>query len=148
MDGSASLLGALVVGVLTGLAPVAAAEVTALAMGALSVPTMVMMLAVFTLGHVGGKMLWFWVGTCESRISHPWLRRWLDRARTVAAAHPRVGVGVAMTSAVASVPPFQLMAIAAGMVGTRGPVFFTIAYAGRFIRFALIAGVPTLFGVP
>lgn len=148
MDGSASLLGALVVGVLTGLAPVAAAEVTALAMGALSVPTMIPMLAVFTLGHVSGKMLWFWVGTCEARITRPWLRRWLDRARAVAAAHPRVGVGVALTSAVASVPPFQLMAIAGGMVGARWPVFYAIAYVGRFVRFALIAGVPTLFGMP
>lgn len=144
-----ALWGALAVGLLTGLAPVAAAEATALAAGALpSWPFRITTLIVFTLGHVVGKMVWFWVGTCESRVTWPWLRRWLDRARGQASAHPTVGSTVMLTSAVASLPPFQLMAIAAGMVGARWPAFFLIAYVGRLIRFLAIASVPALFGLP
>jgi len=149
VDLTTALWGALVVGLLTGLAPVAAAEATALAVGALpSWPLRLVTLGVFTLGHVGGKMLWFWVGTCESRVTWPWLRRWLDRARTVASAYPTVGTSVMFTSAVASLPPFQLMATAAGMVRTAWPLFFAIAYVGRLIRFTAIASVPSLFGLP
>ena len=149
MESTTALWGALVVGLLTGLAPVAAAEATALAFGALpSWSLRLTALGIFTLGHVGGKMLWFWVGTCESRITWPWLRRWLDRARTVASAYPTVGTSVMFTSAIASLPPFQLMATAAGMVGISWPTFFVIAYLGRLIRFLAIASVPSLFGLP
>jgi membrane protein YqaA with SNARE-associated domain len=148
VDSTTALWGALVVGVLTGLAPVGTAEATALAAGALPSWSMrATTLAVFTLGHVGGKMLWFWLGTCESRITWPRLRRGLDRARTVASAHPTVGTGVMFTSAVASLPPFQLMASAAGMVGAAWSTFFVIAYVGRLIRFIAIASVPDLFGL-
>lgn len=104
-------------------------------------------LVVFTLGHVAGKMLWFAVGTWQSRITWPWLRRWLDRAKTVASAHPAIGTGVMFTSAVASLPPFQLMAIAAGMVGASWRLFFVVAYVGRLVRFSAIASVPSLFGL-
>ena len=135
-------------GVLTGLAPVGTAEATALAAGALpSWSLRAITLAVFTLGHVAGKMLWFWLGTCESRVTWPRLRRGLDRARTLASNYPTVGTGVMFTSAVASLPPFQLMASAAGMVGTAWPVFFAIAFVGRLIRFVAIASVPDLFGL-
>lgn len=149
METTTALWSALGVGLLTGLAPVAAAEATALAVGALPSWTLrATTLLVFTLGHVVGKMLWFWVGTCESRITWPWLRRWLDRARTLASAYPTVGKSVMLTSAVASLPPFQLMATAAGMVGTSWPTFFAVAYVGRLIRFLMIASVPSFFGLP
>jgi membrane protein YqaA with SNARE-associated domain len=148
MESTTALWGALVVGLLTGLAPVGTAEATALAVGALpSWPIRAATLGVFTLGHVVGKMLWFWAGTCESRVTWPWLRRGLDRARAVATAHPTLGTTVMFTSAVASLPPFQLMASAAGMVGTRWTTFFLIALAGRLIRFSAIASVPALFGL-
>lgn len=145
---STAILGALAIGVLTGLAPVGTAEATALAAGALpSWPLRATTVGVFTLGHVAGKMLWFWVGTCESRVTWPRLRRGLARARALASAHPTAGAGVMFTSAVASVPPFQIMAMAAGLVGTHWIRFFLVAYLGRVIRFGAIASVPDLFGV-
>lgn len=146
VESTTALWGALVVGVLTGLAPVGTAEATALAAGALpSWPIRVATLAVFTFGHVVGKMVWFWAGTYESRVTWPWLRRWLDRARAAAAAHPTVGTTMMFTSAVASLPPFQVVATAAGMFGTRWSTFFLIALGGRLIRFGAIASVPALF---
>lgn len=147
MDATTALWGALLVGLLTGMAPVGTAEATALAAGALpSWSLRATTLALFTLGHVAGKMLWFWLGTCESRVTWPRLRRGLDRARAVASNHPTVGTGVMFTSAVVSLPPFQLTATAAGMVGASWHTFFGVAYVGRLLRFMALASVPGLVG--
>ena len=95
-------------------------------------------------GHVAGKMLWYALGRLGSRVTQPSLRRWIDRARAVAERHPRLGVGVVAASASVSLPPFHLMAIAAGIV--RAPIlpFFLVAFAGRLLRFGVLAAFPSL----
>jgi membrane protein YqaA with SNARE-associated domain len=138
--GSAFLLGFVV-----GAFPAGAAELIALAVGALpSAPLRAVVLAVFTAGHVVGKLLWYWLGTLEAHVTERHLRAWIDRARSVAAEHPRIGIGVTFAAAVASAPPFHLVAIAAGIV--RAPVlgFAAIAFIGRLLRFSVLAAFPAL----
>jgi membrane protein DedA with SNARE-associated domain len=131
---------ALGAGFVSGAVTIALAEATALGAGA--VPSSSLRIAVivaFTLGHVAGKGLWYWAGTQERRITRPSLRRWIDRAHTLAAQHPTLSLGVIFTSAAVSLPPFHLTAVTAGIVRTPAVQFFALAFVGRLLRFGLIA---------
>lgn len=136
---------ALLVGLGSGVMPIALAEATAL--GAAAVPSVnerIAVVLVFTVGHVAGKALWYWLGTQEARVTRPNLRVRLDRAREVAAAHPVAGISLIFTSATVSLPPFHLTAIAAGIV--RAPLvrFVAVAFVGRAVRFGAIAAFPSV----
>lgn len=139
-------LGAAVgVGMLSGAVPIAAAEATALGAAAVPSPTLRMAVIVaFTAGHVLGKGLWYWLGTLERRVTRPSLRAWIDRAHTLAAQHPTLGLSVTFSSATISLPPFHLMAVTAGLVRTPVAPFFLVAFAGRLVRFSLIAASPAV----
>lgn len=135
---------ALGVGFVSGAAPVTIAEATALAAAAIpSVTLRAAVIVVFTAGHVAGKALWYWLGTLESRVTRPSLRHWLDRAHAVSVEHPAISLSVAATSAVVSIPPFHLLAVAAGIVRSPAVPFFLVAYAGRLIRFGALAAFPS-----
>ena len=138
--GSAALIGFLL-----GALPAGAAEAIALAAGAIPSPRLrAAVLVAFTAGHVGGKMLWYALGRLGSRVRHAALRRWIDRAKTLAEKHPTLGLGVVVTSASVSVPPFHLVAIAAGIVRAPMAPFFLVAFAGRLLRFSVLAAFPAL----
>lgn len=131
---------ALGAGFVSGAVTIALAEATALGAGALPASSLrIAVIVAFTVGHVAGKGLWYWAGTQERRITRPSLRRWIDRAHTLAAQHPTVSLGVTFTSAAVSLPPFHLTAIAGGIVRTPAVPFFAIAFIGRLLRFGLIA---------
>lgn len=130
---------ALGAGFVSGAVTIALAEATALAAGAVPSTTRLAVIVAFTIGHVAGKGLWYWVGTQERRITRPSLRRWIDRAHTLAAEHPTMSLGVTFTSAAISLPPFHLTAITAGIVRTPAAPFFAVAFVGRLLRFGVIA---------
>jgi membrane protein YqaA with SNARE-associated domain len=135
------------IGFLLGALPIGAAEAVALAAGAIpSIHLRISVIVAFTAGHVIGKALWYWLGTLEAQVTRPRLRAWLDRARALAMQHPRLGLGVTAASAVASIPPFHLIAIAAGLVRTPPALFFGVSFAGRLVRFGLLAAFPSLVG--
>lgn len=138
--GSAALIGFLL-----GALPAGAAEVIALAVGAIPSPRLrAAVLVAFTAGHVAGKMLWYALGRLGSRVRHAALRRWIERAETVAARHPTLGLSVVATGAAVSVPPFHLVAIAAGIVRAPMIPFYLVAFAGRLLRFAVLSAFPAL----
>ncbi len=131
-------------GFLFGFVPAGAAEALALAAGAAHpAPLRIPILLLLTLGHVIGKSVWYWVGTLGDRVTNPRARRWVIQARELSERHERLGVGLMAASAFASVPPFQLTIIAAGIV--RAPVTATlgVAFVGRLARFGLIAAFPS-----
>jgi membrane protein YqaA with SNARE-associated domain len=130
---------ALGAGFVSGAVTIVLAEATALAAGAAPSTARIAVIVAFTVGHVAGKGLWYWAGTQEQRITRPSLRRWIDRAHTLAAQHPTMSLGVTFTSAAISLPPFHLTAITAGIVRTPVVPFFAVAFVGRLLRFGLIA---------
>ena len=133
---------ALGAGFVSGAVTIALAELTALGAAAVESPSLrIAVVVAFTLGHVAGKGLWYWAGTQERRITRPSLRRWIDRAHTMAAQHPTLSLGVTFSSAAVSLPPFHLAAITAGIVRTPVVPFFVVAFLGRLLRFSLIAWV-------
>ena len=140
-----ALWSALVVGFLFGVVPIGLAEVSALAIGAVRPPGLALaMLALFTVAHVGAKVIWYYIGSWADRVRHERLRRSIVRAREVIAKHPGYGAGVLAASALTSVPPFHLAAIAAGIARIPLARFIAICLAGRLVRFALFAAAAPL----
>lgn len=141
-----AMVSAFLLGILLAVVPAGVAEVLALAAGgmqprALVIPVVVLL----TLGHVVGKWAWYWLGTQEGRVQHPRARRLLDEAKAVAARHPNLGAMVLASSALVSLPPFHLTAVAAGLTRYPVPRFLLVAFAGRLVRFGAIAMIPGLF---
>jgi membrane protein YqaA with SNARE-associated domain len=134
-----------VLGFLVGIVPIGLAEVFALAIGAVRPPGLALaMLGVFTATHVGAKLLWYWLGTLSDRVTHAKSRALIERGRAVLDRHPAYGAGVLAASAVASIPPFHLAAIAAGIARYPFVRFVLLCLAGRAVRFGAIAAVPAL----
>ncbi len=140
-----ALASAFLLGGLMGAIPIGAAELLVLLIAGLEPRGMVLpLLLVMTLGHVLGKLLWYWAGTQHHRIRHQWLRRQVDAAEAFLRTRPRLGLAALASSALVSVPPFHLTAIGAGVVRTPLFVFLLVAFVGRAVRFAAIATVPHL----
>lgn len=138
-----ALLAAFGLGLFFGAVPVGGSELLALAAGAVTPRVMVIPLVLLlTLGHVLGKLLWYWLGTLGSRVTNPKAQDWIARAHEFNTKHPRLEVSVLLMSALASVPPFHVMAIASGVVRVPVTVFLGSVSVGRLVRFGLLAGVP------
>lgn len=140
-----AILSAGALGFVVGLFPVGLAEALAVAIGAVVPPALSLaMLAVFTVAHVMGKLPWYWLGWRAERVQHPRAKRFIARTREMLARRSAYGTGLLAAAAVASVPPFHLAAIAAGMVRYNFGAFLAVCLAGRAVRFAILASVPSL----
>ena len=141
-----ALITALATGFAVGILPVGLAEVAAIAIGVVQPPRLALaMLAAFTVAHVAAKLPWYALGTGAERLSHPWARAFTERARALTARYPRFGVAMLGVSALTSVPPFHLAAIASGLVRIPFGRFVLICLAGRMVRFGVLAAMPSLF---
>lgn len=132
---------AILAGLASGIIPTGMAEVVALGLGGVDPPgRAAVLLALFTASHVVAKLPWFWLGTLSDRVTDRWprARAQVARARALLAAHPAYGFSVLAMAAFASVPPFHLAAIAAGIARIRLAPFLVICLAGRAARFALL----------
>lgn len=131
-------------GFLFGALPVGAAEMLAMGAGAVRPRALIVPLVVaLTAGHVAGKLVWYWIGTLETRVTHPRLRAWIEQAQAFRRQHAQLGTGLLATSALVSVPPFHLMVVASGI--GRIPIVTVVltSFAMRLLRFGLIAAFPT-----
>lgn len=143
-----AMVSAFLLGILLAVVPAGAAELVALVAGGMQPRGLVVPVVILlTLGHVVGKWAWYWLGTQEGRVHHPRARRLLEESKAVVARHPNIGVTLLASSALVSVPPFHLTAVAAGL--TRYPVsrFLLIGFAGRLVRFGAIAVIPGLISL-
>ena len=142
-----ALWSAIATGFITGLLPIGLAEAGALAIGTVAPTSLALtLLGAFTAAHVAGKLGWYWLGTFADRVTerHARTHAFIVKAREVMAEHPGYGAGVLASAAVASVPPFHLAAIAAGIARVPFARFVLICLGGRLVRFALIGAVPAL----
>lgn len=140
-----ALWSALATGFLVGIVPIGLAEVLAVSIGAVQPPGLALeMLLVFTLAHVAAKVPWYGLGTLAERMDHPRGRAFIARARALLARYPGYGVSVLAASALTSIPPFHLAAIAAGIARIPLGRFVLVCFAGRLVRFGLLASVPAI----
>lgn len=140
-----ALLSAALLGVGSGILPTGMAEALAVAIGLVE-PTQlaVPMWIVFTVAHVAAKVPWYFLGTRGDLVMGPRVGRYVVRAREMLRARPTYGTGVLALSALLSVPPFHLSAIAAGITHLPLGRFVLICLAGRLVRFGVLAAIPGL----
>lgn len=140
-----AVLSALGLGALSGIVPTGMAEALAVGIGLVAAPHVaVPMWVAFTLGHVTAKLPWYWLGARADRAVGERAVEWIARARGLLARRPGYGAGLLFVSAVASVPPFHLSAIAAGLVRLSPLPFVALCLLGRLIRFGVLIASPGL----
>ena len=140
-----AVLSAAALGFAVGFVPIGLAEVLAVTIGAVTPPGLALaMLAAFTVAHVLGKVGWYWLGTLADRVTHPRSRALIGQAKELMSKRPAYSAGILGSAALASVPPFHLAAIAAGIARYPFGRFMIVCLAGRAIRFAALASVPSL----
>jgi membrane protein YqaA with SNARE-associated domain len=102
------------------------------------------------LGQTLGKLPYFYVG--RGTIAVPWMRRkaqtpgkWAERAegwRRKAEARPAWGAGLVALSSFASVPPFVVVSVLAGVVRMNVVLFSAVTFATRTARFLVVVFAP------
>jgi membrane protein YqaA with SNARE-associated domain len=135
-------------GFVFGALPVGAAEMLAMGAGAVRPRALIVPLVVaLTAGHVAGKLVWYWIGTLETRVTQPRLRAWVERAQELRRQYPQLGAGLLASSALASVPPFHLMVVASGISRIPLTTVVVTSFAMRLLRFGMVATFPTALRV-
>ena len=138
-----ALWSAAAAGAATGILPIGLAEATALAIGLVSPRWLAFAMGLaFTVGHVAAKLPWYVLGRHADRAAGRWGAQYVAKARALLAARPGYGIGVLGLSAVLSVPPFHLSAIAAGLVGVPFAPFLATCLGGRLLRFGVLVTAP------
>jgi membrane protein YqaA with SNARE-associated domain len=139
-----ALLSAFGLGITFGAVPTGTAEAFALAAGVVNPPVLrIPLLVLYTLGHVIGKLVWYWFGTHSDRIPNARVQELRARAQQLLVRYRHVGNGMIFMSAFASLPPFLPMVVAAGVTRVPLPQFLLMSFCGRLLRFAAVAAFPT-----
>lgn len=120
--------------------------------------------AVVAIAQVSGKMLYYiaargWLHLPKFMHREPkpltarrvrWqqrtkrMRAWVERLTEKCHRHPHWMAGTYGVSAVVGLPPFMATTILAGLARMPVAVFLSTGFAGRFIRFSLLAASPAL----
>ncbi|MDR7300134.1 VTT domain-containing protein [Haloactinomyces albus] len=108
-----------------------------------------------TVGQLAGKMLFFLAGRGSITLGRRLGNRaraerdgrwtlWLEKFHGKARERPWWGLSVLFLGAVVGLPPFTLMCLVSGATGMAWISFLGVSFAGRSLRFLLIAGAPEL----
>jgi len=142
---------AFVVALVSGAVPVLSIELYLVgAVVAMDDGALVAMAAAAGLGQTLGKLPYYYVG--RGTIAVPWLRRkaqtpgkWAARAegwRRKAEARPLWGAGLVALSSFASVPPFMVVSVLAGVVRMHVVLFSVVTFVTRTARFLIVVFAP------
>ncbi|MBI3048608.1 MAG: VTT domain-containing protein [Acidobacteria bacterium] len=101
------------------------------------------LVAVVAAGQMTGKAAMYWVGrrTTRSRFR---LEQVVDRWRERLSRCPASGLGVTFVSASVGIPPFYVVAMAAGALNVAFGRFVAVGMLGRLIHFGAVAFIPHL----
>ncbi|MFD3688024.1 hypothetical protein ACFWTE_24775 [Nocardiopsis sp. NPDC058631] len=142
---------AFVVALVSGAVPVLSIEIYLVgAVVAMDDGALVAMAAAAGLGQTLGKLPYYYVG--RGTIAVPWMRRraqtpgkWAERAegwRRKAEDRPLWGAGLVAVSSFASVPPFMVVSVLAGVVRMHVVLFSAVTFVTRTARFLIVVFAP------
>lgn len=142
---------AFVVATAAGLVPLINIELYLVgAVAVLDDGALVAMAVAAAVGQTLGKIPYYYVG--RGTISAPWLRRraatpgkWSARVaewRAKAEARPVWGAGLLALSSFASIPPFMVVSVLAGVVRMNLVLFCAVTFVTRAARFLILVLAP------
>lgn len=102
------------------------------------------LVALVTLGQMTGKSIMYWISRNATRPRAPRLQNAIDRWGERLQRHPGSALGVMLLSSTIGLPPFYIVAIAAGALNVAFGRFLAVGAVGRLVHFALLAFVPQL----
>jgi membrane protein YqaA with SNARE-associated domain len=139
------LLGTFAFSLAGGIVPVLNVEAYLVALSALSPDASVgpVVLAA-ALGQMAAKSLLYLGGRGLLRLPLRTLRARVESATARLAGAERGSLAVLAGSAVAGIPPFYAVSVAAGVTRMRFGRFFAVGLTGRLLRFAAVFLVPRL----
>ena len=131
--------------IVSALIPVANAELYLLSAAALAPRELALPLAAAAaLGQMVGKLLMYLAGRGAVRLPGERMRRVLEEVRAKYAHRGAIGGAVLFTSAAAGIPPFYIVAVAAGVLRAPLAQFVVLGFVGRLIRFGAVVLFPNL----
>jgi len=139
------ILGTFVYCIGSAVIPVMHAEAYLITASALTPPALAWaMVIAATAGQMVGKVAMYWAGRGALRLPSERMRRRLAAVRARYEGHRGVGNGLIFLSASSGLPPFYVIAVAAGMLRVPLGSFISFGTAGRFLRFAVAVLLPHL----
>ena len=102
------------------------------------------LVAFVTLGQMTGKTIVYWASRNATRPRAPRVQEAIDRWRQRLHRHPGSALGVMLVSATLGLPPFYIVAIAAGALNVAFGRFLAVGTFGRLVHFTLLAFIPQL----
>lgn len=100
------------------------------------------LVGVVTAGQMTGKAAMYWIGRYTSRPPGPRLQTILGRWQERLERCPRSALGVTFVSSIVGIPPFYVVAMAAGALNMAFSRFLAVGVLGRLIHFGVVAFVP------
>ena len=138
--------------ILSALVPLFNAEVALTALAATESPPLWPLAVVAASGQMVGKVVYYFVGRSslewrwiKARTESPRFQAGLARWRGRLADRPIVSASLVFLSACLGLPPFAVVAVAAGTLRMSLPTFVVVGFAGRLLRFASILGAAEFF---
>lgn len=143
-------LGCYAVAVASAVVPFVNAEVLMLSAVPLAVSPYRLgaLVMVVSLGQMTGKSIMYWVSRTATRPRDPRIQGAIDQWRQRLRHRPWSALGFMFASSTLGVPPFYLVAIAAGALKVAFGRFLAVGTAGRLIHFGLLALLPHLLWRP
>ncbi len=138
--------GCYAIAVVSAIVPWVNAEVVMISAAplAMSQVQLAALVAVVTLGQMTGKSVMYWISRTAARPRAPRVQHAIDRWQERLQRHPGSALGVMAISSTVGLPPFYVVAIAAGALHVPFGRFLAVGTAGRLVHFALLALVPHL----
>jgi membrane protein YqaA with SNARE-associated domain len=102
---------------------------------------------VAAVGQMLGKVVWYYLGATS--LQWRWVRRRIDTPRAQLRLEtwrlrvdqrPVLAAALTFASALVGVPPFAILAVLAGQLRMRLPLFVALGVAGRWLRFSAVLG--------
>ncbi|MFC7490136.1 MULTISPECIES: VTT domain-containing protein [unclassified Knoellia] len=111
-----------------------------------------LIVAAAAIGQMVGKLFWYYGGReldrfafVSRRMQRPRARAAMVRWQARTEGRPWFTAGLLLVSAVAGIPPYAVMAVVAGALRVRLPVFLLTGLVGRALRFwAVVGGMTTV----
>lgn len=102
------------------------------------------LVVVVTAGQMTGKAAMYWIGRRTARRPGSRLEQVVNRWCGRLSSYPASGLGVTFVSAIVGLPPFYVVAMAAGALNVAFGPFVAVGTLGRLIHFGAVAFVPHL----
>lgn len=139
------LVGLFLLGIASALIPLITIEAALAVAASDSDLSFVLVATAAAAGQIIGKIVWYYAGssstslpTIRKKLDDPRWRANLEKWRLRTHGRPWTTAGLLFVSAFVGLPPYAVVAVLAGVLKVPMPIFVTVGFVGRFLRFWVV----------